>query len=446
MSPPPQRPGLGGNRPERKSGGFFAGLIRHVLTLAAAVATLYYLGFLNPGPKPLAPAGPAGQGQALQDPAPPGSGSVEQTTTASIHKQQLALAKVNQRQLIATYDQLTRTIDEWEKELRAWEQEGPALLTNEAGRKLASDKAQVARFRGMNRVTRPGRDQLTTARQTAEDLVRPIRESLANPEDASIPDSSLTSTLQKIVTEATQARDGYRQSTNAVRAMLAQVKDNAPGQKTLEEALGALDQEEDAQRVAAIDAEEKKAKDEAAKKVAAEKAALAKALADAEADRIKGETERTKQNAQMAAAKRKQEADIAAAKSIEEQAVRLKEAEAENARQRDLAEQKRQGDLKAGSVWKGNFTVSGNEFEGTMTIESRVKDKLKGGIVYKRVGERGSLSFTGTVNGTSVKLTPTDGEPASNVYECVYQPAAKTISGQSNYKAFSFRLSEEKDE
>ena len=86
MSPPPQRPGLGGNRPERKSGGLLAGLIRHALTLAAAVATLYYLGFLSPGPKPPGPAGPPGQGQAS---APTGPGSVEETTTASIARRAL---------------------------------------------------------------------------------------------------------------------------------------------------------------------------------------------------------------------------------------------------------------------------------------------------------------------------------------------------------------------
>lgn len=438
MSPPPQRPGLGGNRPERRSGGFLASIVRTLLTFGGFVVILYFLGFIKlplPGGAKLPQVGAEAGAEA---PAGPPGKNVEQVTTASIHKQQLALAKVNQKQLIATYEQLKRTLDEWEKELLAWEKEAPGLLKNEMGKKIATDQAQVSRFRGLSRVTRPSRDQLTTARQAAEDLIRPIRESLANPEDASTPDNSLRSSIEQLATDATQARDSYRQSTNAVLGILAQVKDNAPASKTLEEALATLDQVEDAQRVAAMDAEVQKGKNEAAKKVTAEKVKLAEAEAEANASRIRDE-----------AAKKKQAAELAAAQTVEEMAATQKDGEQKLARLKDLQEQKRQGDLKAGSVWKGSLlSGGGTTFEGTMKIESRVKDEIKGSLVYQTPGggERGQFTFKGKVTGTSLKLTPVAGAAETDVHQCVYNPASKTISGQGVYRSFNLKLSEEKDE
>jgi septal ring factor EnvC (AmiA/AmiB activator) len=438
MSSPPQRPGLGGSRPQRSSGSLLGYLGGKLLSAAVFLLVLYFLGVIKlpnwGGAKPPQ----AGVEAAAEAPAGPPGKNVEQVTTASIHKQQLALAKVNQKQLIATYEQLKRTLDEWEKELLAWEQEGPGLLKNEAGKKIATDPAQVSRFRGLTRVTRPNRDQLTTARQAADDLIRPIRESLANPEDASSPDNSLTSSLEKLATDALHARDSYRQSTNAVRAMLAQVKDNAPSTKSLEEALATLDQEDDAQRVAAIDAEEKKAKDEAAKKVAAEKVKLAEAEAEAEANRIKDQV-----------AKEKQKAEIAAARAAEEMAATKKQAEQDQVRFQNLQEEKRQGDLKAGSVWKGTLLSSGGTtFEGTMKIESRVKDEVKGSLVYQTPGggERGQFTFKGKVTGTSLRLIPIAGAADTDIHQCVYNQASKTISGQGAYRSFNLKLWDGKDE
>lgn len=391
---------------------------------------LYLLGWLPTfGPK--APVKPADAPDAA-----PAKG-VEEVTTASIHKQQLALAKVAQRQAVASYEKLKVTLDEWEKALTDWEQEGPGLLKNEAGKKLAADKAQVSRFRGLARVIRPSRDQLTTARQTAEDLVRPIKDSLANAEDASMPDVSLTNTLETLKNDATQARDGYRQATNAVRAMLAQVKDAAaPTGKTLEEAIAALDQEDDAQRLAVIDAEERKAKDEAAKKIAAEKAKLEEAKAEAEASRIRNE-----------AAKEKQKADLAAARNLEEMKLKQKEADQQIAQLEALKEQQRQGDLKAGSVWKGPFRDDqGFSYEATMTIDSRVKDDIRGSIKATS-GAAGNRTFTfkGKVSGTTLKLSPVAGGSEANDNTCTYNASTKTISGGGTYQTYNLKLSDKDD-
>lgn len=425
---------MNANGQNRPSGGLLGFVIRMLFTWGGLFVLLYLFGFFPSfGPK-LEPKPPGNPGDAPEAAQPKG---VEEVTTASIQKQQLALAKVAQRQAVANYEKLKTTLDEWEKALTDWEQEGPGLLKNEAGKKLAADKTQVSRLRGLNKVTRPTRDQLTTARQTAEDLVRPIKDSLANAEDASMPDISLTNTLETLKNDATQARDGYRQATNAVRAMLAQVKDTAPAGKTLEEAIAALDQDDDAQRLAVIDAEERKAKDEAAKKIAAEKAKLEEGKAEAEASRIRD-----------MAAKQKQQADLAAARNLEEMKLKQKEADQEIARLEALKEQQRQGDLKSGSVWKGSFRDSqGFSYEAKMTIDSRVKDDIRGSIVATS-GAAGNRTYTfkGKVNGTTLKLSPVAGGSEANDNTCTYNAATKTISGGGTYQTYTLTLSNEKDE
>lgn len=457
----PRRPGLGGDRGGNSLGATLAGLVRSVVGIALIGGFLYLFYVPLFGPKQPAPALDAPQAAAPQPvasaptpTAPPGSstpgtsgttGTVELTTTASIQKQQLTVAKFNQRRLVRLYGEVTKAFDEWEKELAAWEKEGPPILTGEAGKRIAADVPQVKRVRGLIRHERPTADELATARKLAEELISPIRESLANAEDASTPAEAITSNLNGLQTQARKARDSYREARDAVKAILAQAKDKAPSEKTLQEVIAALDQADAASRVADIDAAEQKAKDEGAKRVAEEKARLAKEVANAEAARIKGEADRTRQQAEMAAAKRKQEEEFAAAKSIEEQTVRLKEAEQAIARQKALAEQKRQGSLKTGSVWKGTVRDGSFDCEGTLTVDSRLVDEIKCSLVYESPGGglKGRVNFKGKVTGTSIRLIPTAHAPESDVHSCVYNPAAGTLSGQGTNRSFNLRLTDE---
>ena len=56
--------------------------------------------------------------------------NVELTTAASIQRQQLTAAKFKQRQLIATYDEVTRLLGDWGNELKAWEKGAAAPSEN----------------------------------------------------------------------------------------------------------------------------------------------------------------------------------------------------------------------------------------------------------------------------------------------------------------------------
>ena len=272
-----------------------------------------------------------------------------------------------------------------------WETEAPGLLKNEMGKKIATDQAQVSRFRGLSRVTRPSRDQLTTARQAAEDLIRPIRESLANPEDASTPDNSLRSSIEQLATDATQARDSYRQSTNAVLGISPRSRTTPPLQRPLRRHSRLSTRSKTPRESPPWTPRSRRVKTRQQRKSSG-KVKLAEAEAEANASRIRDE-----------AAKKKQAAELAAAQTVEEMAATQKDGEQKLAWLKDLQEQKRQGDLKAGSVWKGSLlSGGGTTFEGTMKIESRVKDEIKGSLVYQTPGggERGQFTFKGKVTGT----------------------------------------------
>src|SRR3954451_1775819 len=121
----PTRPGLGGARPTRGP-GLLAGLIRYLFGAAVLGGLLWFFGLIHipalDRREPVKPGGGPQEAQAMNPAAPPVG--VEQTTTASIHRQQLATAKVAQRQLLATFDATKQAIDEWEKELTGWEAEG----------------------------------------------------------------------------------------------------------------------------------------------------------------------------------------------------------------------------------------------------------------------------------------------------------------------------------
>jgi len=104
--------------------------------------------------------------------------------------------------------------------------------------------------------------------------------------------------------------------------------------------------------------------------------ATCKAAAGGRGRSPQGAKRRTKQEAEMAAANRKRrmtsprEEHRGAGRSVEEHERELRDRETSPRRNARRLE-------KPGGLER-TFTVSGNRFEGTMTIESRVKDKLKG--------------------------------------------------------------------
>jgi hypothetical protein len=409
----PARPTL--TRQRRKSSGgdlfWFACKTLGLIFFIIVVVSVYDAFRAPAGPGPLPENGSAGtKAEELPEDL---EQRIEIETALSVQRQQLDAAKFKQRQLIATYAEVTRALDEWEKELSSWEKMGLPLLKSDEGKKIASEPALVKRFRVVIDQDRPMREVLTAARKQAEELITPIREAERNAEDASAPDEQLAQSLRELQTQARKARDSYRDARGVVEGLLAQA--STPAAQTLEQAIDAQSQEEALARAAVIEAEEKKAKDEGARLIAEERAKLARLESDMEVGRI-----------------------------------------------RDQAEQKRQGLLITGSKWKGTLVIGNVTSPTQIVIGRRVKDQIEGTVSW--YWNRGQsawivLSFSGTVQGTTIKFKTLqvlheDGSGFARpgtTYNAVYDPVAGTIIGTLGQEGqvsgtYTYRLATEDEE
>ena len=186
MNTPPTRPSLTHENRPRGLGSFLSFALKTAWIPFSVFLVLYLMNMRGqqepqapaaPAPAPLAQAPPAPAAQASPVPGPspqPALSSVENielTTAASIQRQQLITAKFKQRQVIGTYDEVKRALDEWESELTAWEKAGPGLARSEVGNKLAGDDSLVKRYRVVLDQERPTREEFATARQLADGLI-----------------------------------------------------------------------------------------------------------------------------------------------------------------------------------------------------------------------------------------------------------------------------------
>lgn len=415
-------------QPQRRGGG--SRVLRHLQTVALIGTSLFIAYFFWSGgkPNPFAQAPP--QPQAF---SPESAQNVEVATIASVQRQQLIAAKLKQRQAVAAFDELTRDLRAWEKEIAAWESEGPTLLKSEDGKRLAADTTLVKQMRAVFKEDRPGTDAMRAVRSQAEELIFPIRESLKNADDASAPSDFAVTSLREMQTQAKNNREKFRQARETVSVLLAQAP--AAGAKTLEQALATVASEEARQRVAAIEAAETKAREDAMRLVAEAKAKVIQSEGEAEAQRLRDE-----------AAKKKQASDLAAAKTIEEMEFKQKEADHKITRLRDAAELKRQGALKTGSVWKGTLFQRSSEYELTFTVTSRKKDELQISMKENTPGVGGATyAFQGTIKGNTIRLKRASTTTPFDI-EATYNPSNQTISGKYTPDAASFNLQLEKDE
>lgn len=423
QSTAPNRPSFEPRRRRNGSQGMLNSLFR--FGWFAVVGLAFYWFFWLPRQEEKAAEKAKAQAPGVTQAAPftqDAAQSVELATAASIHRQQLTTAKFKQRQAIAAFDELTRDLAEWEGELTAWRNEVTPLLMSDEGKRVASSPDLTRRFRAVLNQDRPGSEAIAVAKRQAEELISPVRESLANAEDAAPPSDEIVTTVRGLQTQARNARERYRQGREGVKALLSGA--TAAGAKTLEQAIAQADQEDSLERAAAVEAEAKKARDAGTRLIAQEQAKLITTESEAEAQRLRDET-----------AKKKQASELAAAKTVEEMELKQKESATEIARLRDLAELKRQGLLISESVWKGKLYITTANYDLTMTVSSRDKDQLRVTIKYESqmFGNR-TYTCQGTVKGNAIKLDAWDGM----TIEATYQPASQAITGKIMQGAITF--------
>lgn len=315
-TPPPigntRRPTLqerAARRNQKQSGGVggFIGFLFRAVTLAAIVLGGVYL-YQNvlTTPKEFARA-PGAEAPGLADgvakaptKAAPKAESedldsiqrrMELATANGIERQQLATAKLKQRQAIVFGESVKRILDEWNGELEQWSKEVVPLSRNDQGKALAANSSLLRQYRAVIATERPGRDDARRLKEEVEGLVSVIESASENPADASLPGAEITQGLQGLLQEAKTGRDKSRDVREQVASLVTQAADEgSKGEVTLAEAVQRQRDEERRASAAVIEAERSKAEEEATRVIATAKAEQARVLGEKQEKLIKAET------------------------------------------------------------------------------------------------------------------------------------------------------------
>ncbi len=289
--------------------GFMGFLFRAVTLVAVALGGVYFYQnvLTTPGEPMRAPvAGATGlPNGAAEDPAKAASTTpkaepedvdaiqrrMEFETAQGVERQQLATAKLKQRQAIALGESVERALDEWKAELEQWSKEVVPLSRNDQGKALAANNSLLRQYRAVIATERPGRDEARRLKEQVEGLISVMKAASENPADASLPGTEITEGLQGLLKEAKAGRDRSRDVREQVASLVTQAADEgSKGEVTLAEAAQKQQDEERRASAAVIDAERLKAEEEATRAVATAKADQARMAGQKQEELIQAET------------------------------------------------------------------------------------------------------------------------------------------------------------
>lgn len=216
---------------------------------------------------------------------------MELETAHGIERQQLAAAKLKQRQAVALGESVYRVLDEWKAELEQWSKEVVPLSRNDQGKALAANSSLLRQYRAVIATERPGRDEAKRVKEEVEGLVSVMKTASENPSDGSLPGTEITEGLQGLLKEAKAGRGKSREAREQVASLVTQAADEgSKGDVTLAEAAQKQRDEERRASAAVIEAERSKAEEEATRTIATAKAEQARVLGEKQEKLIKAET------------------------------------------------------------------------------------------------------------------------------------------------------------
>ncbi len=278
-------------------------------TVAATIGGMYFLQYLlaMPGEPARSPVAvivglPNGEAQEPAKAAPTIQAAepedleakqrrMELETVQGVERQQLAAAKLKQRQAVALGESVDRTIDEWTAELEQWSKEVVPLSRNDKGKALAANNSLLRQYRAVIATERPGRDDARRLKEQVEGLVSAMKTASENPNDASLPAPEISEGLQGLLQEAKAGRNKSREAREQVDSLVTQATDEgSKGDVTLAEAARKQQDEERRASAAIIEAERSKAEEEATRAIATAKAEQARVLGEKQEKLIKAET------------------------------------------------------------------------------------------------------------------------------------------------------------
>ena len=199
-----------GHKPSPQGGklqalaNIFGNLTTIVTSLMILGAVLYFIG---PSWMPAFPPAPPGGGNidAGKNPdVPVNVGKVQELNT---EKQALVFARTKQRQAANLGDEAIHLLNECLDEVQQFDNLAKPILANEVGKSIAGDPSLLKRFRFVHGKERPNPSRLEQYRGDVLEMIAPIKVSLKNETNGTMPPASVAGELERIQSEAKALRD-----------------------------------------------------------------------------------------------------------------------------------------------------------------------------------------------------------------------------------------------
>jgi len=202
--------------------------------------------------------------------------------------------KGRQRTEAARGREALKYVEAWGEESRLWRENVEALLSNDAGRRIAATPELVDQFGAVMSEKRPPLDLATEMAVAVREMLEPLEKSLADPADVSAPHQGMAAEFQRYSEEAQSQSALLRKLRLRAEAIAAQAKGAAPVEITLSEAM--VERERTLAATEAKNMQERlsDARREASEKVAAAEAKAIGMQADLDAADVQSKAERAK--------------------------------------------------------------------------------------------------------------------------------------------------------
>ena len=260
------------------------------------------------------------RGEPRQEASPPAVAGVAPLHAMEIEPSQaeraerahgLEVSATLRRDFLTQVDSLKADLDAWQWELDQWGAEIEPLLTNAAGRSLATAAVSTQTFRAIYEQDRPGEARLGQIRVDMQHGVESIR--VASQDEASDlrPDQALVDRLLAFQKEASEALRAWREGRSELLALVARTKDltGASG-PTLAEAIAADQRVDERRRAEKIRVAVELARNEAADRLAAAEAEKIRVEGELKAREILAAAEASRQRQELSARRQREAAEL----------------------------------------------------------------------------------------------------------------------------------------
>lgn len=217
----------------------------------------------------------------------------------------LGMAKTDD--FLARAQEIKLTLAKLEKEAEGWGPRFKEIMTGDAGKKLAGNRAQVEQITMLAEKDRLSADLARSWMKQLKALVEPVEEAAKAEDKQFSPDEALTRALETLGNNARKRLQEFDNDRNLLDTLLSQAEKTPAESRTLQEAVQEQSADQERKRLAMIAAAKQAALDEVAKKIAEAEAKGAQEIGEIKLKQTLEQTSAEKQQLEAVVAKLKVE-------------------------------------------------------------------------------------------------------------------------------------------